>query len=79
MLCTSTLAIVEGNSFKSQNGVAVVQTSKVKLGGCCRYDLGHVLVLLKTSTFSELYGRPGQKPQAGVFLSQNAGTSCIFA
>ena len=53
---------MEGNAFESENGVAVVQTSKVKLGGHC----------------SELYCRPAQKPQAGVVLSQNAGAACIL-
>ena len=33
MPCTSTLAIEEGNTFESQNGVAVAQISKVILGG----------------------------------------------
>ena len=28
--------------------------------------------------FSELYCRPGQKLQASVILSQNAGTACIL-
>ena len=45
---TSALAIKEGNAFESYNGVAVVQTSKVNLGGHCSCDFGHVPVLLKT-------------------------------
>ena len=45
MPCTSTLAIEEGNTFESQNGVAVVQTSKVELViGHCRYDFRYVLI-----------------------------------
>ena len=35
MLCTSALALEEGNAFESQNGVAVVQASKVGLCGHC--------------------------------------------
>ena len=46
--CASALAIEEGNAFESQNGVAVVQTSNVKLGGHCIHGFGHVIVLLKT-------------------------------
>ena len=33
MRCTSALAIEEGNAFESQNGIPVVQISRVKLGG----------------------------------------------
>ena len=36
--CISALAIVERNTFESQNVVPVVQTSKVKLGGHRGYD-----------------------------------------
>lgn len=46
--CTSALAIEEGNTFESQDGVAVVQTSKGKLGGRCGCDFGQVPVLLRT-------------------------------
>ena len=41
--CTSALAVMEGNAFESQSGVAMVETAKVKLGGHCRCDFGHVL------------------------------------
>ena len=51
MRCTSALSIEEGNAFESQNGVAVVQTTKVKLGGHCIHDFGHALVLLNTRVF----------------------------
>ena len=51
MHCTYALAIKEGNAFESQNGVAVVRTSKVKLGGRCMCDFGHFLVLRKTWVF----------------------------
>ena len=46
--CTSALAIEEGNTFESQNGVDVVQTSKGKLGGHCGCDFRQVPVLLRT-------------------------------
>ena len=46
--CTSALAIEEGDGFESQNGLAVVQTSKTKLGGHCIRDLRYVLVLFKS-------------------------------
>ena len=36
--CTCALSTEGGNAFESQNGVAVVQTSKVKLGRHCRCD-----------------------------------------
>ena len=45
---TSPLATAERNALESQNGVTVVQTSKVKLGDRCTCDFGHVPVLLKT-------------------------------
>lgn len=45
---TSALATEEGNSFESQNGVAMAQTSKVRLRGYCRHEFGHVPVLLKS-------------------------------
>ena len=48
MHCTSALATEEGNGFESQNVVAVVQTSKVKLGGHCTCDFRHVLVFSKS-------------------------------
>ena len=48
MHCISALVIEEGNMFESQNGVAVVQTSKVKLGGHRIPDFRHVLILLKS-------------------------------
>ena len=44
----SALALVEGNAFESQNGVAVVQTSNVKIGGPCRSNFEHIPVLLRT-------------------------------
>ena len=37
--CASVLFIEEVNGFESENGVAVSQTSKVKLGGSCRCDV----------------------------------------
>ena len=41
----SGLATEKGNAFESQNGVAVVQTSKVELViGRCRYDFRYVLI-----------------------------------
>ena len=46
--CTSALATEEGDAFESQNGIAVVQISKVKLGGHYIHDFRHVLVSLKT-------------------------------
>ena len=49
--CASTLATEEGNAFESQNGVAVVLTTKVKLGGYCEHDFRLIPVLLKTSVF----------------------------
>ena len=48
MHCTSALATEEKNVFESQNGVAVVQTSKIKLGGHCICNFRHIPVLLKT-------------------------------
>ena len=47
MHCTSALAIEEGNAFENQNGVTVVQISEVKVGGHCKADFRHVLVLSK--------------------------------
>lgn len=38
MHCISALATKEGNSFESQNGVAVVQASRVELGGRFGYE-----------------------------------------
>ena len=46
--CTSTLANEEGNAFLSQNGIAVVQTSRVKLGGHHGRDFRQVSVLLRS-------------------------------
>ena len=40
-----------GNAFENQNGVAVVQTSKVKLGCHYGHDFWHVPVLLRTRIF----------------------------
>ena len=41
-----------GGKFKGLNGVAMVQTSKVKLGGHCICDFGHVVdTLLKIGIF----------------------------
>ena len=40
---------MRGNASQSQTGIAVVQTSKIKLGGHCKCDYGHVPILLKTS------------------------------
>ena len=51
MHCASALATEEGNALKSQMGVAVVQTTKLKLGGLCIRNFGHALVLLKTWVF----------------------------
>ena len=48
MCCTSALATEEGSKFESQNGVAMFQTSKIKLDGHCIHDFGHVPILLKT-------------------------------
>ena len=59
--CTSTLAIEEGNTFESQNGVAVVQTSKGKLGGHCGCDIRQVSVLLRTRVFWAYHTQPFSK------------------
>ena len=40
-----------GNAFENHNGVAVVQTSKVKLGCHYGHDFWHVPVLLRTRIF----------------------------
>ena len=48
MHCTSALAIEKGNSFESQNGVVVVQASKVQLGGHFGCDCRQVPVLMRT-------------------------------
>ena len=48
MHCISALAIEEENAFESQNGVAMVRASKVKLSGRGRHDFRHILVLLRT-------------------------------
>ena len=85
MPCTSVLAIEEKNAFESQNGVAVFQTSKIKLGGHCICNFGHVPVLLKTWVFwTVLQTRPKKQKQnqkqnyAGVVLSQNVVTACTL-
>ena len=44
---TSALATEKGNTFKSRWS-SCGQTSKVKLGGHCGRDFGHVLASLKT-------------------------------
>ena len=44
---TSALATEKGNTFKSRWS-SCGQTSKVKLGGRCGRDFGHVLASLKT-------------------------------
>ena len=49
MHCTSALAIKEENAFESQNGVHVVQTSKVKRSDCCRSSSCHFLLPLTAS------------------------------
>lgn len=49
--CISGVTIEEKNAFKSQNRVAIVQTSKVKPGGHCRRDFKQICVLLRTSIF----------------------------
>ena len=76
MYCTSALAIEEGNAFESQNGVTVVQTSKVKWGGHCIRDFGHVPVLLKTWVFWTVL-QTRTKPQVGVALS-HMGLLLVF-
>lgn len=48
MHCISALATEEGNAFESQNGVAMVQASKVKLSGHGGHDFRHILVFLRT-------------------------------
>lgn len=54
----------------------MVQTSKVELViGHCRCDFRYVLIKVE---FSELCCRLGQKPEAGVVLSQNVVTACIL-
>lgn len=47
MHCTSALAFEKGSAFENQNGVTVVQISEVKVGGHCKADFRHVLVLSK--------------------------------
>lgn len=50
MHCTS-FGSWDGNAFENQTGVAMVQTSKVKLGCHYRHDFWHVTVLLGTRIF----------------------------
>lgn len=79
MHCTSALATEEKNVFESQNGVAVVQTSKIKLGGHCICNFRHIPVLLKTWVFwTVLQTRTKKKKKAGVVLSQNVVTACTL-
>ena len=40
----SVLATEEGNTFESQNGVATVQPSSVKLDGQCEHNFRHIPV-----------------------------------
>ena len=63
------LAFEDVDVFESQNGVAVVQTSEVKLGGHCVRDFRHVLVLLEACFLNCLQTRT---------LSQNEVTACIL-
>ena len=51
------MATVQGNAFESQNGAAVIQTSKIKPYRC---DLRHVLALLKIWLFWMIF-EPGHK------------------
>ena len=48
--CTFALTIKEKNAFKNQNGITVVQASKMKLGGHCGFR--HSPATLRTE-FSE--------------------------
>ena len=67
--CISSLAFEDVNVFESQNGVALVQTLEVKLGGHRVHDFRHVLVLLKACFLNCLQTRT---------LSQNEVTACIL-
>lgn len=67
--CISSLAFEDVNVFESQNGVAVVQTSEVKLGGHCVHDFRHIIVLLKACFLNCLQTRT---------LYQNEVTACIL-
>ena len=67
--CISSLAFEDMDVFESQNGVAVVQTLEVKLGGHRIHDFRHILVLLKACFLNCLQTRT---------LSQNEVTACIL-
>lgn len=55
----------EGNAFENRNGVAVLQTFKVKLGGPRGCDFRQVLVSLRTQILScVILGRPPTVLQA---------------
>lgn len=71
MHCASALAAEEGGAFESENGVAVVQTCKGKLGGCRGWGFRHAPYYGGVE-FLDLSCRPGQKPQVSVVSSQNA-------
>ena len=65
----SSLAFEDVDIFESQNGVAVVQTSELKLGGHCVHDFRHIIVLLKACFLNCLQTRT---------LSQNEVNACIW-
>lgn len=63
------MATVQGNAFESQNGAAVIQTSKIKPYRC---DLRHVLALLKIWLFWMIF-EPGHKTTGRCAFSQRVG------